>query len=145
MTRNETRVESLRGYLRQLTPQTRARLFAEIERLSQNGEDIPGGDHLVRELRNEFRQDGRAVDQLDQPARHFFRAIDPYLTARSAERANAGRISGASVPPIWDWIGRDLMASMVRGYLGDVKQFIATGNEHEIGRAVQAFQGKAVK
>jgi hypothetical protein len=149
MTRNETPSESLQGYLRQLTPQTRARLLAEIERLRQNGEEVPGGDLLLNELRGEFRQDGRADgranERLDQPARHFFRPLEPYLTDRSPERANAGQVSRASLPPIWDWIGRDLMASMVRAYAGEIKQFIAAGQQREIARAAQAFQNKAVK
>ena len=145
MTRNETPVESLKGYLRQLSPQTRAKLLAEIERLRQNGEDIPGGDLLLSELRAESRQDGRALERLDQPARHFFRALEPYLTDRPAERAHAGQISRASLPPTWDWIARDLMVSLVRSYLAETKQFIATGSQHEIEQAVTVFQNKAVK
>jgi hypothetical protein len=145
MSRNETPVESLKGYLRQLSPQTRAKLLAEIERLRQSGEDIPGGDLLLSELRAESRQDGRALERLDQPARHFFRALEPYLTDRPAERTHAGQISRASLPPIWDWIGRDLMVSLVRSYLAETKQFIATGSQHEIEQAVTVFQNKAVK
>src|SRR5690348_10362376 len=76
MTRNETPAESLKGYLRQLSPQTRSRLLAEVERLRQSGEDIPGGDLLLGELRAEFRQDGRAFERLEQPARHFFRPLE---------------------------------------------------------------------
>jgi hypothetical protein len=145
MTRNETPAESLKGYLRQLSPQTRSRLLAEIERLRQSGEDVPGGDLLLGALRAEFRQDGRAFERLDQPARHFFRPLEPYLTDRPSERANAGQISRVSLPAIWDWIGRDLMASMVRDYLSGMKQFIATGSQHEIEKAVQVFVNKAVK
>lgn len=145
MTRNETPVESLKGYLRQLSPQTRSRLLAEVERLRQSGEDVPGGDLLLTELRAEIRQDGRAAERLDQPARHFFRPLEPYLTDRPSERANAGQISRTSLSAIWDWIGRDLMASMVRAYLADMKKFIATGSQHEIELAVQGFQNKAVK
>ena len=145
MSRNETPVESLKGYLRQLSPQTRAKLLAEIERLHQSGEDIPGGDLILSELRAESRQDGRAIERLDQPVRHFFRALEPYLTDRPPERANAGQISRGSLPPIWDWIGRDLMVSLVRSYLAETKQFIATGSQHEIEQAVTVFQNKAVK
>lgn len=145
MTRNETPAESLKGYLRQLSPQTRAKLLAEIERLRENGEEVPGGDLLLKELRADSRQDGRAFERLDQPARHFYRPLEPYLTDRAPERANAGQISRASLPPIWDWIGRDLMASMVRSYLAEMKQFIATGSQHEIEQAVLVFQNKAVK
>ncbi len=145
MTRNETPAESLKGYLRQLSPQTRSRLLAELERLRQNGEDVPGGELLLKELRAEFRQDPRAIERLDQPARHFFRPLEPYLTDRPAERANAGQISRTSLPAIWDWIGRDLMASMVRSYLAEMKQFIGTGSQHEIEHSVQQFLNKAVK
>ena len=145
MTRNETPAESLKGYLRQLSPQTRAKLLTEIERLRQNGEDVPGGDLLLKELRADSRQDGRAFERLDQPARHFFRPLEPYLTDRAPERAHAGQISRTSLPPIWDWIGRDLMASLVRSYLAEMKQFIATGSQHEIEQAVVSFQNKAVK
>jgi hypothetical protein len=145
MTRNETPAESLKGYLRQLSPQTRAKLLAEIERLRQNGEDVPGGDLLLKELRADSRQDGRAIERLDQPARHFFRPLEPYLTDRPSERAHAGQISRNSLAPVWDWIGRDLMASLVRSYLAEMKQFIATGSQHEIEQAVVVFQNKAVK
>jgi hypothetical protein len=131
--------------LRQLSPQTRSRLLVEIERLRQSGEDVPGGELLLGELRAEFRQDGRAMERLDQPARHFFRPLEPYLTDRPAESANAGQIARASLPPIWDWIGRDLMASMVRDYLASMKKFIATGSQHEIDQTVQVFVNKAVK
>src|SRR5262249_35359403 len=145
MTRNEAPSDSLKGYLRQLSPQTRSRLLAEIERLRQSGEDIPGGDLLLGELRAEFRQDTRAFERLEQSARHFFRPLEPYLTDRPSERANAAQISRSSLPGIWDWIGGDLMASLVRAYLSDVKKFIATGSQHEIELATQVFQNKAVK
>jgi hypothetical protein len=145
MARTETPAESLRGYLRQLTPQTRTKLLAEIERLRQNGEEVPGGDLLVSQLRTQIRHDLPLKDRLDPPARCFFQALEPYLTERPADRAHAGQISGPSLPPIWDWIGRDLMASMVRAYVGDMKQFIATGRQHEIDMAGRAFQNKAVK
>src|SRR5690349_2781228 len=104
MTRNETPVESLRGYLRQLTPQTRARLLAEIERLRQNGEDVPGADLILAELRADLRQNGRSADRLDPAARHFFRLLEPFLTDRPAERAGVAQLSRASLLPIWDWI-----------------------------------------
>ena len=145
MTRNETPVESLRGYLRQLSPQTRARLLAEIERLRQNGEDVPGADLILTELRADARQNGRSADRLDPAARHFFRLLEPYLTERPAERAGVAQLSRASLPPIWDWIGRDLMASMARDYAAEMKKLLAAGKQREVEQAVQTFQNKAVK
>ena len=56
MNRTEPPVEALRGYLRQLAPQTRARLLAEVERLRQSGEDFPGVEIIVAELSSEPRR-----------------------------------------------------------------------------------------
>jgi hypothetical protein len=71
--------------------------------------------------------------------------LDPYLTNRPPERAGAGQIARASLQPIWDWISRDLMASMARAYAGELKQFTASGKQREIEQAVRAFQNKAAK
>jgi hypothetical protein len=145
MTRKETPVESLRGYLRELTPQTRARLLAEVERLRVAGEDVPGADLILTELRAESRKEARPVDRLDPAAQHFFRLLEPYLTGRPAERANAAQLSRASLPAIWEWIVRDLMASMARAYTDEMKGFVTAGKQRELEQAVQAFQNKAVK
>jgi hypothetical protein len=145
MNRQETPTESLRGYLRQLSPQTRTRLLAEIERLRQSGEDFPGADLIIAELRAEIRQDGRAAERLEPAARHFFRLLEPYLTDRPADRANAGQISRASLPAIWEWLSRDLMASMARAYTAEIKQFLTAGQQRELEQAAQSFQNKTVK
>jgi hypothetical protein len=145
MTRNETPVESLQGYLRGLTPQTRARLLAEVERLRSAGEDVPGADLILTELRAEPRKEARPIARLDPAAQHFFRLLEPYLTDRPAERANAAQLSRASLPPIWEWIVRDLMASMARAYMDEMKGLVTAGKQRELEQAVQAFQNKAVK
>jgi|SRR5579883_136263 len=148
MNRTETPVEALRGYLRQLTPNTRARLLAEIERLRQNGENFPGAEIIVAELsadRPDQPAEAQPADKLDPAGRHFFRVLDPYLTNRPPERANDGQIARVSLQPIWDWITRDLMASMARAYAGEIKQFLVGGRQRELDQAVQQFQNKAVK
>src|ERR1700722_5814480 len=149
MTRTEPPVEALRGYLRQLTPQTRARLLAELERLRPNGEDFPAPGRIGAELtaggRPEQPPDPQPPDKLDHAGRHFFRVLDPYLTNRPPERANDGQISRASLQPIWDWVSRDLMASMARAYAVEVKQLLTAGKQREVDQAAHGFQNKAVK
>src|SRR5215472_14091650 len=119
MTRTESPIENLRGYLRQLSPQTRTKLLAEVERLRQNGDDLPGADIILAELRaavpalpDPKAEAKAAMERLEPSARYFFKPIEPYLTDRTAERANPGLISRFSLFPIWEWIGRDLMASL---------------------------------
>ncbi len=147
MTRNETPIEALRGYLRQLSPQTRSKLLAEVERLRQNGDDLPGADVIIAELRADIAppEPKAAVERLEHAARAFFKPIEPYLTDRSPERANAGLISRASLLPIWDWLCRDLMASLARAYVSDLKSFTAGNKQREADLALHSFQNKAVK
>jgi hypothetical protein len=146
MTQNDTAIESLKGYLRQLEPQTRAKLLAEIERLRQGGEDMPGADIIIAELRAEDRPDPKPeLPQLDHAARHFFLVLEPYLVEQLPERTSVGRISRAALHGIWEWITRELMASMARDYTSDMKSLLANGRSQEAERAVQTFQNKAVK
>ncbi len=148
MTQKETAVEGLRGYLRQLTPQTRAKLLAELERLQQSGSDMPGADLIITELRAEClldKPDKPELPQLDHAARHFFVVLEPYLIEQPPERTTVGRISRNALHGIWEWITRELMASMARDYTKDMKQFLASGRTREADQAVLAFQNKAVK
>src|SRR6185437_751544 len=148
MNRNETPTENLRGYLRQLTPATRARLLTEVERLRQSGEDLPGAEIILAELRADrpdIPLEVPPVDKLEPAARHFLSVLDPYLTNRPPERANDGQIARASLQPLWDWISRDLMASMARGYAAEIKQFIVGKRHRELDQAVLAFHNKAAK
>jgi hypothetical protein len=148
MNRNETPTENLRGYLRQLTPATRARLLNEVERLRRNGEDLPGAEIILAELRADHPDiplEAPPVDKLDPAAHHFFSVLDPYLTNRLPERANDGQIARASLQPLWDWISRDLMASMARAYASEIKPFIAGKRQRELDQAVLAFHNKAAK
>src|SRR5215471_1328131 len=104
MTRTEAPIENLRGYLRQLSPQTRSKLLAEVERLRQSGDDLPGADIILAELRTDAapppdpKADAKAaIERLDPPARYFFKPVEPYLTDRKPDRANAGLISRFSL------------------------------------------------
>jgi hypothetical protein len=48
-------VERLRQYLRQLPPGARALLVTRLEQATVSGEDFPGGDLVLAELRNAAR------------------------------------------------------------------------------------------
>jgi hypothetical protein len=60
MTKQEIQIDRVRAYLAQLTPPARRHLLAEIERLQAHGEDVPGADLILAELRAELRATGGA-------------------------------------------------------------------------------------
>jgi hypothetical protein len=51
MTNDGHSTERLREYLKNLTPESRAMLIAELERGFLRGDESPGGDLVLQELR----------------------------------------------------------------------------------------------
>src|SRR3954463_6736195 len=143
----ETRTEApprISTYLRQLTSQTRSRLLAEIERLKMCGDDTPGFDVILGELRTEFGKSGQ-TGRVANPSPFFFQPLEPLLVDRAPENVNPGQISRGSLSPTWEWISRNLLPTMARDYSHNMKRMIAANNQHEIGKIATAFQTKVVK
>src|ERR1700726_415835 len=102
-------VERLRGYLLQLPPAKRALLIAELERALLRGDDVPGGDLLLQEVRSSVRETGLRAPRLGSAARLFFRPLEPFLIDDQSGTKHPARIERASLQPIWDWICRDVV------------------------------------
>src|SRR6267142_276004 len=88
--------EKLRGFLRELAPQARAMLAAEIERSSQRGDAMPGSDLILQELRNADREEERRRDRDGHPARLFFTFLEPFFVDDAPEQVHEGRIARAA-------------------------------------------------
>jgi len=149
MAPKQTAADGIRGYLQQLTPQTRTRLLAEIERLRQNGDEMPGAELIIAALRTEPAKEplekAKSNPPLDPAARYFFRPLEPFLVDHPSERAHAGEIARAALPAIWLWLGRDLMASMTRDFTSEIRQHVSAGKERVAEQVTIGFQNKAVK
>ena len=102
-------VERLRGYLLQLPPAKRALLIAELECALLRGDDVPGGDLLLQEVRSSVRETGLRAPRLGTAARLFFRPLEPFLIDDQSAHKHPARIARASLQPIWDWICRDVL------------------------------------
>jgi hypothetical protein len=142
--RAEPQTHRIQTYLEKLSSQARGRLLAEIERLKMCGDDTPGLDAILTELRSEFRKNGQSV-RAANPSPYFFQPLEPLLVDRAPENINAGLISRGSLSPMWDWISLNLLPTMARDYSDNMKRMIAANNPHEIQRIAAAFQTKVVK
>lgn len=136
--------EQLTEYLRHLTPQVRARLLAELERLHLLGEDIPHAEALIAVLRAEFRNTGEKHYRVGNPSRHFFQPLEPVLVDGAPERANSGQIARGSLGPIWGLVTEQLLPSMAIGYVDSAKKAIVANNQVEARRIAEGFQSKVV-
>jgi hypothetical protein len=136
--------EHLIQYLRQLAPQVRARLLAELERLHHLGEDIPHSEPLITALRAEFRATGQSHYRVGSPSRYFFEPLEPVLVDRAPERVNSGQIARGSLAPIWSLVTEQLLRSMAADYIANAKKVISADKQPEVRQMAQAFQKKVL-
>jgi hypothetical protein len=138
-------VDRLWEFLQRLSPLTRSCLLSELERLELSGIEMPGSADIQARLRAEFRQDGTTKHRTANPSRYFFTPIELLLIDGSPDHANAGRISRASLTPIWEWISRDLLPTMARDYNTKMKDLIASDKHREARQVASTFQTKVAK
>ncbi len=117
-------VERLRDYLRQLPAEARALLITELERAALRGEEMPGGDFLLREVRTVVREAGIPTPRIGNPARLFFQPLVPFLIDDDPARKHQGRIARACLEPLWAWIRRDLLPNECKTYCDEVTRAI---------------------
>jgi hypothetical protein len=137
-------VDRLRDYLRQLPSAARALLIRELERALLRGDEVPGGDLLLQEVRRSVRESGERAPRIGNPARLFFRPIEPFLIDDAPSRKLKGRIARASLESMWAWIGRDLMPAEAAVFEDAVNQALVADDIGAAERAVRTFQDRAV-
>jgi hypothetical protein len=135
----------LKEFLQRLTPPTRSNLLDELERLELSGAEIPGASEVMESLRAEFRSNGQTQKRNSTPARHFFNPLEPLLIEGAPQHASNGGIQRGSLSAIWEWISRDLLPTMMRDYVKDVTELMATDKQREARQAAATFQTKVVK
>ena len=70
MTNNDdVSLERIREYLGRLTSQARSNLLVEIERIQLYGDDVPGSETILTQLRAEFRKSGQSHDRAGSPSK----------------------------------------------------------------------------
>ena len=140
-------VEKLRNLLRDLKPEARAQLMAELERGMLRGQEMPGAELVIRELREGLRAANRKTetDRVGNPARLFFAPIEPFVIDEAVDQHYQARIPRAHLEPIWAWIGRDLMKAETDAYVNDVSPLLASGDTAKAEQAAKTFQDLVVR
>ena len=146
-----TQSERIEDYLQRLTPLARSNLLTELERLEVCGNEMPGSAPLLEKLRAEFRKNepthrtGHVPRRVANPSRYFFTPLEPLLVNGAPEHANSGWILRGSLAPIWEWISRDLLPTMARDYIEEMKPLIVADRQQEARQVAASFQTKVAK
>lgn len=133
-------LDQLRQMLRELPPGARALLIAELEHAVLRGDEVPGGDRLLQEVRAAARNSSDNERRVDVPVRAFFRPLEPFFADAQGDRKIPGRIARTAIEPIWTWISRDLIPAQTQTYCGAVNQALAAGETDAPQALVRSFQ-----
>jgi hypothetical protein len=137
--------ERLRQYLSELKPEVRALLIAELERSLLRGDDMPGADLVLQELRRTMRGSGHTAARTGDAARAFFLPLEPFIVDDAPVREHPGRIPRAALDPIWAWIGRDLLPAEAKTYSSEISQALVAGDRNKAELLTRAMQDRVVR
>lgn len=140
MASEEQAADKLRVYLRELTPEARAMLMAELERGALRGEQMPQQQVLLQALREQMRSESRLPERIGNPARMFFAPVEPFIVDDAPEVAHLGRIPRASIGPIWEWVTSDVAGAEATIYSADVTKFLLAQDAAKADQAARALQ-----
>jgi hypothetical protein len=145
MTSDGQSIERLREYLRALKPEARSLLIQELERNLLRGEENPGNDLVLAELRNAVRAGAQPVTRIGDAARLFFVPVEPFLVDGPADHKRHGRIARVSIEQIWAWIGRDLIPAEVKALGEDINRALVAGDRTKADQLVRALHERAIQ
>jgi hypothetical protein len=138
-------VERLRAYLRELKPEARALLIAELERGLLRGDDTSGAELVLQELRRASREPNRPSPRTGSLARLFFVPLEPFLVDDTATHKHPGRIARVALDPIWQWICRDLLPGEAKAVTDEVARAFANDDNPKAEALGRAFQDRTVQ
>lgn len=137
-----TTVERLRQYLRDLKPEARALLIAELERAVLRGDDVAGSELILNELRQIVREARGMTPRLSSATRLFYNPIEPFLVDDIADHNHPSRIARASLTPIWNWIARELLPDEAQAYADAAGDALLSGDIAGAERFAHSFRDK---
>jgi len=135
-------VERLQVFLRDLSAEARGLLIAELERGVLRGDETPGYDVVLEQLRSVLRAGDKTSPRIAEGTRLFYKPLEPFLVDDVPEHQHPGRISRATLDPMWNWIRRDLLPDEADKFNEGVKQALAAKDTAKAEALTRAFQDR---
>jgi hypothetical protein len=144
MAANELPVDRLRDYLRELNPEARALLMAELERGRLRGDELPALGLILQELRGAASLKRALPPRIGDPQRLFFAPFEPFLVDDRSGHKRPGRIPRTSLEPIWRFLAADLMPAEAAAYVDEANRHLLAGETAKAELLARALQDHAL-
>jgi hypothetical protein len=118
-------------------------LIAELERAMLRDEDVAGSELILQELRRTIRASSQPVLRIGDAARRFFTPFEPFMVDGPADQKRVGRLARASLEPIWEWIGRDLIPAEAKALSEDIHRALLANDQAKADQLVRALHERA--
>lgn len=120
-------------------------LIAELERGMLRGDDMPGAEFILAELRRGLRESQSTAQRVGHPARLFFAPIKPFIVDDGTDHKHRGRIARSAIEPIWLWISGNVMPEEAKMFAGEVDAALKAGESDKAEHLARLFQDDALK
>ena len=137
-------LDSIRVYLRGLSPEQQTKLLRHIEAGAFNDHDIATVKAIEQQLRQWLRDSGYHRDRIANPARTLFEPIRPFLVDDVAD-STKGQISRKSLKAIWAWLSRDLMPDATKLFSSGIKEAAESNNLSMRESLAREFRARVVR
>lgn len=146
MTAGASTAERLRHFLREMSPAARGMLLRELERGGVSGDNFPGFDLILSELRELVRADAKpaSAPRIEGLDRRLFQPLVPFLVDGESAEKMRGRIARSSLGNIWTWVQRDLMPNEIGMHADQMSAAILQENSEEAQKLAIVFQNRFV-
>ena len=142
MANEQVPVERLRAYLSEMAPEARALLIKALDRNALQGASIPGAEIILEALRPALSRGPAQPPRIGNPARLFFRPLEPFLVDPGPARDLPGRIERTSLAPLWEWVGRDLLPEEASAFSRQASDALLAGDAARGEALASAFRAQ---
>jgi hypothetical protein len=135
----------LHGLLRTLGPDARARLVTELERGLLRGDEVPGSQLVLTEIRRLSARSDEPLPRVGNPSRLFFRSFEPFLVNRADGYNQANCIARATLTPLWTWICEQLAPVHAQAFCRSASEALLAGHVDKAARLTRDFQDQVLR
>jgi hypothetical protein len=91
------------------------------------------------------RESGAKALRFGDPARLFFKPLEPFLVDDTPDHKHRGRIARATLQPLWLWLSTTLMPNDAPAYSELVEEALVAGDADRVKQLARSFQDRAVR
>ena len=131
--------DRLARFFETLQPSAAAQLIHTIELGRQQGKDEPVFEIIIKYAREVLREAGAHMEHLPTACRKFCEPFEDMLVGANSCDKQTGRISRASIYPVWNWLNQNLLPDTLPEKSKTLEQALSGKDQGEAEKCTAEF------